>query len=457
MKLLTLTVLGAIFINGCSSAPTYIRPVAPVPEKLALYQSEDSQWVTSWNNVINESSLSKLIQLGLKHNRDLQLALLNVQAYQAQYQIQSAQQYPEIMSTSSITRQRTPVTTERAQSNITSTNTTTLGIASYEIDFWGRIKNLKGVALETYLAQQSAKDNIQSLVIANIAEAYINLLADQDLLMLSQSTQQNYQQNLELVQQRYQAGLSSALELAQAKSNVHNVKTNMLTYQRQVELDRNALQLLVGSEVPWKELSTKLSKQVDILKPLRIGISSSQLLNRPDVIQAEHELMAANANIGAARAAFFPTITLTTNTGVMSSSFNNLFDTRSKTWLFQPSIDLPIFDWGNRNANLELAKVKENTQIANYEKVIQIAFREVADGVISQQALIESLHAQQDLVSTNTSYYELAKSRYEQGIDNYMTLLDAQRSLFVANQSLITAKKLYLLNRIQLFKAIGGT
>jgi len=324
------------------------------------------------------------------------------------------------------------------------------------LDMFGRVSNLKDQALEKYLAQEETQRSTQLSLIANVATAYMTLLADHDLLRLAEQTAKSYEQSYQLIEQRYEAGISSSLDVSQSRSNLESVRSSLAQYKRQVALDQNALRLLLGTDIP-AGLSNGLPDQdLTLLASLGTEMPSSLLTRRPDILSAEHALKAANANIGAARAAFFPSISLTANAGSMSSSLNKLFDGGSGTWLFQPSINLPIFDFGSREAQLDVAKVQEKIEVATYEKAIQTAFKEVSDGLVAQEGYRDQLKAQQALVDANKTYYQLAQSRYEKGVDSYLTLLDAQRSLFAAEQSLVSTRLALLSNRVSLFKAVGG-
>ncbi len=443
--------LVSLLLAGCSLAPDYQRPAAPIP---AGYDTSSAGTIaavkaTDWQQAFTDPALQKLIDTALQNNRDLRIAILNVEAYQAQYRIQRAAQLPTLTASGSQTRQL-------AYDSISNTDTATVGISAYELDLFGRVQSLKDQALENYLAQEETQRSTQLSLIANVATAYMTLLADQDLLQLAEQTAKSYEQSYQLIEQRYQAGISSSLDVSQSRSNLESVRSSLAQYRRQVALDKNALRLLMGTNIP-AGLSSGLPEQdLTLLSPLGADIPSTLLTRRPDILAAEHALKAANANIGAARAAFFPTISLTANAGSMSSSLSNLFDSGSGTWLFQPSINLPIFDWGSRDAQLDVAKVQEKIEVATYEKAIQTAFKEVSDGLAAQDGYREQLQAQQALVDANKTYYQLAQSRYEKGVDSYLTLLDAQRSLFSAEQGLVSTRLALLSNRVSLFKALGG-
>nr|WP_321269875.1 efflux transporter outer membrane subunit [uncultured Tolumonas sp.] len=444
----------AALLTGCSLAPDYHRPAAPIPTNYAT-MVKTAQQATNWQQVFTDPALQKLIDTALQNNRDLRVAMLNVEAYQAQYRIQRAAQLPTLSASGSQTRQRIPATYSGTDT-ISNKDTATLGMSAYEIDLYGRLKNLKDQALENYLAQEETQRSTQLTLIANVASAYMTLLADQDLLNLSEQTTNSYAQSYALTNQRYQAGIASALDLSQSRSSLESIKTSLAQYHRQIALDKNALQLLLGTNIPTKLSSGLPTQDLTLLAPLGADIPSTLLIRRPDILSAEHALKAANANIGAARAAFFPSISLTANAGSMSSSLNKLFDAGSGSWLFEPSIDLPIFDWGSREAQLDVAKIQTKIEIATYEKAIQTAFQEVSDGLVAQDSYKDQLQAQQALVDAAKTYYQQAQSRYEKGVDSYLTLLDAQRSLFTAKQGLVTTRLALLNNRISLFKALGG-
>ena len=451
-----IALLVSLLLTGCSLAPDYQRPAAPIPVNYETKTSPAAVQATDWQQVFTDPALKKLIDTALQNNRDLRVAVLNVEAYQAQYRIQRAAQLPDITATGYQARQRIPGTYSGGASAISNTDSATVGISAYELDMFGRVQSLKDQALEKYLAQEETQRSTQLSLIANVATAYMTLLADHDLLRLAEQTAKSYEQSYQLIQQRYEAGISSSLDVSQSRSNLESVRSSLAQYRRQVALDQNALRLLLGTDIP-AGLSNGLPEQdLTLLASLGADMPSSLLTRRPDILAAEHALKAANANIGAARAAFFPSISLTANAGSMSSSLNKLFDGGSGTWLFQPSINLPIFDFGSREAQLDVAKVQEKIEVATYEKAIQTAFKEVSDGLVAQEGYRDQLQAQQALVDANKTYYQLAQSRYEKGVDSYLTLLDAQRSLFSAEQGLVSTRLALLSNRVSLFKAIGG-
>ena len=451
-RLLAVTL--GLLLGGCSLAPDYQRPATPAG---ATWQaSTDVTTTRGWKGTFSDPQLQQLITLALSNNRDLRIAALNVQSYEARYRIQRAAQLPTVGVDGSGSRQQTAGDINGSgREQIGSQYAANVGITAYELDFFGRIQSLKDQALENYLAQQESQRSTHIALVASVANAYLTLLADQDLLTLSQQTLQTEQESYELTQKKFNLGAASDMELAQGKTTLESARVSQAQYQRQVAQDKNALMLLIGGNLPADLQQTRALDNV-ALTPVPVGAPSSLLQQRPDVLAAEHSLKAANANIGAARAAFFPTITLTATAGSASNELSSLFDSGNGTWLFMPKLSLPIFDGGKRTADLDVAEIEAKKAVASYEQSIQSAFREVADGLVAQQSYQQQLAAQQALVEANQRYFDLAEKRYQQGVDSYLTRLDAQRSLFSAQQSLIATRLALLGNEVNLYKAIGG-
>ena len=451
-RLLAVTL--GLLLGGCSLAPDYQRPATPAG---ATWQaSTDVTTTRGWKGTFSDPQLQQLITLALSNNRDLRIAALNVQSYEARYRIQRAAQLPTVGVDGSGSRQQTAGDINGSgREQIGSQYAANVGITAYELDFFGRIQNLKDQALENYLAQQESQRSTHIALVASVANAYLTLLADQDLLTLSQQTLQTEQESYELTSKKFNLGAASDMELAQGKTTLESARVSQAQYQRQVAQDKNALMLLIGGNLPADLQQTRALDDV-ALTPVPVGAPSSLLQQRPDVLAAEHSLKAANANIGAARAAFFPTITLTATAGSASNELSSLFDSGNGTWLFMPKLSLPIFDGGKRTADLDVAEIEAKKAVASYEQSIQSAFREVADGLVAQQSYQQQLAAQQALVEANQRYFDLAEKRYQQGVDSYLTRLDAQRSLFSAQQSLIATRLALLGNEVNLYKAIGG-
>lgn len=444
-----------LLLGGCSMAPDYQRPALP---QGATWQNNHAgeTVVSPWRQQFLDPALQQLIATALENNRDLRIAALNVEAYEARYRIQRAAQLPTLAANGSGTRQQgSDDLSSTGQGTISSQYGANIGITAYELDLFGRIQSLKDQALETYLAQIETQRSTQIALVASVANAYLTLLADQELLALSEATLTTEQESYGLTEHKYRLGAASEMELAQGRTALESAKVSLAQYQRQVKQDRNGLALLLGTGVP--ALMTEPATLAEVqLAAIPVGAPSSLLQQRPDILAAEHSLKAANANIGTARAAFFPTISLTATAGTASNQLSGLFDGGTGTWTFIPQINLPIFDGGKRIADLDVAEVSTKQAVASYEKSIQTAFKEVADTLGAQTDYQQQLQAQQELVKASQTYFKLAEVRYEKGVDSYLTRLDAQRSLFSAKQGLITTRLAQLSNQVALYKAVGG-
>ena len=464
-SLLSLAVAG-VLLGGCSLIPDYQRPEAPVdaawPQGEAYTASDSGAQARvaaadlGWREFFQDPALQRLLESALANNRDLRVAALNVEAYRAQYRIQRADLFPSVSADGSGTRQRMPADLSRSGCATTSGSyAATLGVSAWELDFFGRVRSLTEQTLEQYLATEEAQRSAQISLLASVANAYLTLQADQAQLRLTRDTLKTYQESYALTQRSFDVGVADALSLSQARTAVESAQVTLAQYTRQVAQDRNALTLLVGGPLP-NDLPQGEVLSDDQLAEVPAGLPSEILQRRPDLLQAEHQLKAANASIGAARAAFFPSITLTANAGSRSAELSGLFDAGSGSWLFQPQISLPIFNAGRLKASLDYAEVQKNIQVAQYEKAIQTAFQEVADGLAARTTYEQELDAQRNLVRTSEEYYGLAERRYRTGVDSYLTLLDAQRQLFSARQQLISARLNQLTSEVNLYKALGG-
>ncbi|WP_426113889.1 AdeC/AdeK/OprM family multidrug efflux complex outer membrane factor [Pseudomonas sp. DSP3-2-2] len=453
----------AFILGGCSLIPEYKQPAAPVaaqyPQGPAYSPAEAANVAAAeqgWRQFFHDPALQQLIQTALINNRDLRVAALNIDAYRAQYRIQRADLFPAVSATGSGSRQRVPANLSTSgESGITSQYSATLGVSAYELDLFGRVRSLSEQALETYFSSEEARRSTQISLVANVANAYLTWQADQELLKLTQNTLKAFEESYRLTSRSNEVGVSSALDLSQSRTSVESARVSLARYQRQVAQDLNSLTLLLGSGLP-NNLPQAQPLSADLLSLVPAGMPSELLQRRPDILQAEHELKAANANIGAARAAFFPSISLTANAGTISPDLSGLFNGGSGTWLFQPSINIPIFNAGSLRASLDYSKIQKEISVANYEKAIQTAFQEVSDGLTARKTFNEQLQAQSDFVAANQDYYRLAERRYRIGIDSNLTFLDAQRSLFSAQQSLITDRLSQLTSEVNLYKALGG-
>jgi len=453
----------AFILSGCSLIPEYKTPESPVPAQFPAgpaYSPAESAQVAAaeqgWRQFFNDPALQQLIQSSLENNRDLRVAALNIDAYRAQYRIQRADLFPAVSATASGSRQRTPANmSTTGESSINSQYSATVGVSAYELDLFGRVRSLSEQALETYLSSEEARRSTQIALVASVANAYFTWQADQALLKLTEETLKTYEESYKLTQRSSDVGVASALDLSQARTAVEGARVKHAQYQRLVAQDLNSLTVLVGTGLP-ADLPKGQPLDSDLLAKMPAGLPSDLLTRRPDIMEAEHLLKAANANIGAARAAFFPSISLTANAGTLSPDMGGLFKGGSGTWLFQPQINLPIFNAGSLKASLDYSKIQKDINIAKYEKTIQTAFQEVSDGLTARQTFNEQLQAQRDLVAANQDYYRLAERRYRIGVDSNLTFLDAQRNLFSAQQSLITDRLSQLVSEVNLYKALGG-
>ncbi|MGF6097859.1 AdeC/AdeK/OprM family multidrug efflux complex outer membrane factor [Pseudomonas sp. 18175] len=447
----------AWMLGGCSLIPDYQRPAAPVPAQYpqggvyALAQPGSADWQV----LFHDPALQQLIGQALVNNRDLRVAALNVEAFQAQYRIQRADLFPAVSAAGTGKRQLLPGdVTGTGQSAITSSYSATLGISAYELDFFGRVRSLSEQAMLTYLGTEQARRSAQLSLVGNVANAYLTWRADQELLALARQTLAANDHSWQLTRRSKTAGKASALDVVQARTSVESTRASVARYERQVAQDLNNLALLVGSPVDPTLPSRALAD--NLVARIPAGLPSDLLQRRPDILQAEYQLRAANANIGAARAAFFPSVSLTANAGSASTELSGLFKGGSGTWTFQPQINLPIFNAGNLRASLDYAKLQKDITVAQYEKSIQTAFQEVADGLAARQTYTEQLQAQQDFVAANQAYYDLAQHRYRSGVDSNLTFLDAQRALFSSQQALIVDRLAQLVAEVNLYTALGG-
>ncbi|MGE0582849.1 MAG: efflux transporter outer membrane subunit [Steroidobacteraceae bacterium] len=403
-----------------------------------------------WRDFFVDPKLEELIALALAGNRDLRVAMLNVERARAQYRVQRASRVPTVTATGALTRaggEQLPVTEEASA---------TAGVAAFELDLFGRVRNLSEAQLQRYFAQDAARRAAQLSLVAEIANAYLSLGADRELQRVAREALGNRQQALELTIKRHDLGAVSALDVSQAQTAVETARTDAARFAGQVARDINALTLLVGAPIDPALLPAQFDLHVSGLGALPTGLPSEVLLRRPDVQQAERLLRAANANIGAARAAFFPSISLTGNAGYTSDDLSTVFDSGTRLWSFSPRVDLPIFTGGRNLANLKTANVDRDIALAQYEKAIQGGFREVADALALTRTLAEQKASQEALVAAATRADELSRVRYESGRDSYLVLLDSQRTLYGAQQSLIATQLAEQANRVLLYKVLGG-
>jgi len=462
----------AALLGACTLEPHYQRPASPVPVLPEGAQGGTAAAEFGWHDFFPDSQLQRLIGVALANNRDLRVAALNVQSAQALYRIHRAQLLPTVDASAFEEVQEFPngvlgtpagAGSGGSGSLPSGTGGTTLrfydagiGFTSYELDFFGRIRSLNHAALQQYFSSDATRKSAQLALVAEVATAYLAVLADQTLLEITRETLRNQSDSYALTQRMFDAGTTTELALRQAESTVDSARANLAQYARQLAQDRDALQLLLGAPIPEDiDFSAGLDRG-SVVAELKEGIPSDVLVRRPDVLAAEHLLMAANAQIGAARAAFFPAISLTGSLGSASPQLSGLFKSGSRAWAFEPQISVPIFAGGANLANLQAAKIARAAAVAQYEKAIQTAFREVADGLAARGALDEQLAAQQALVTASSAAYRLADMRYRGGVDSYLSALDAQRALYGAQQQLQGVRLMRLQNLVTLYKALGG-
>ncbi|OYQ80517.1 hypothetical protein B9T19_04515 [Ignatzschineria sp. F8392] len=462
----SLLLVGAPFIlAACSMAPTYERPALPVIDSFPVSSGAQAgtladqtfAYQISWENYFKDPRLKKLIALALENNKDLQLATLNLEAARIAYGISVADQLPGFNAAGGYSRTKTGSANKSLpnQPSVAERSSLNFGVSSFEIDFFGKAASLSDAAFAKYLATEEGKRAAEIALVSGVARAYLTEVLAGEQLRVAKETLNSNRASYNLVQQQVEAGIANDLDLAQAKGQVFSAQAQVANIEGQLGKARNALYTLVGAvatDLP-KGLSLR-AKQFS--EELPVGLPSQVLLVRPDVIEAEYQLLAANADIGAARAAFFPSITLTSTFGNASSELSDLFKSGHSGWTFAPQISIPIFNWGKIQKNLDLAYIRKNVEVVKYEKTIQTAFQEVADALVSKKPLSDQLRAQQNLVATTSEQLRLANLLYTNGIASYLDVLDAQRTLFSSRQALLTTYFNKHINDVMLYAALGG-
>lgn len=468
--LLVASLLAATLLSACSLAPTYQRPAAPVaaayPQDTAgaaartsvpLPASAAAAVDTGWRSFFADARLQQLIEAALEHNRDLRTAVLRMEEARALYDVQSADRLPNLNASASVARAKTPAfLSSSGHSTVSKRYDAGLAISAFELDFFGRVKSLSDAALASYLATEEARQTAQISLVAQVAQAYYTERAYAEQLALAQQTYAARSRSYQLTQQRAEVGASSRLDLRSAETLMETARGAALSLARQRAQAENALTLLVGQNQPSTSGALPDQRQLDAMSALPAGLPSELLARRPDIRAAEQRLKAATANIGAARAAFFPRISLTTSVGSSSPSLGGLFDSGSGSWSFAPQLSLPIFDAGRNRANLSLAETRKNIAVADYEKSIQTAFREVADALAARDYLGEQVQAQNSIVEAQADRLKLLQLRFEQGIASSLDVLDAQRELFSAQQTLVQVRQQRSGSAVDLYRALGG-
>lgn len=460
-KSLIAILMAATTLAGCTLAPRYDRPALPVgaawPTPTAGATSAVSGADIAWRDVFLDPRLQSVIALALEQNRDLRVAVANIEQARAQYRIQRANLLPAINASGAGSRSRTPASvSQTGQAEVTDQYSVTAGFSSYELDLFGRVRSLSDAALQSFLSTAETRRTVQISLISEVANAYLSLAADQDLLAITLDTLASREAGLDLSRKRFEAGATSELDLRQAQTLTEQARSDAAVARAQVEQDRNALRLLVGAEVPADLLPNGDLQRVAVLADIPAGLPSDVLVRRPDVLAAERTLQSQNANIGAARAAFFPRISLTGSTGTISPELGDLFGAGTRSWSFAPQVVLPIFAGGANIANLRGAEASRDAAVATYEKAVQTAFREVADALAVQATINDRVAAQERLVEAAAVTQRLTQARYDRGVDSYLLLLDAQRTLYAARQTLLQAQLARTANRVELYRALGG-
>ncbi|HET9475693.1 MAG TPA: efflux transporter outer membrane subunit [Steroidobacteraceae bacterium] len=461
LKPIALVVLAAS-LSACTLAPHYEQPAAPVP---ATYENPEATPATAipasetgWKEFFPDPELQDLIARALLNNRDLRIATLNVEAARAQYRIQRADLVPTIEAGGTANNQRTPASlSQSGESELTRTYSAGVSTSAFELDLFGRVRSLRNAALEDYFAVEVNRTAAQLLLVSEVANAWLTLLADRDLLQLAYDTRDSQRKSYDLTKLRFDQGVSSEIELHRSESLWREAEVDIAQQTRRVTFDRNALALLIGEPLPPEtgQAAHPIDSQT-FSRELPAGLPAELLARRPDVRAAEHALKAENANIGAARAAFFPSIELTGFYGNASDDLSALFQSGHTAWSFVPQVRLPIFAGGANKAALDLANVRKRIEVARYELAIQVAFREVADALIARSTLEDQLRAQEALTRAAESSYRLADMRYRGGVDSYLGSLIAQRDMYDAQRALIVTRLAEAANLVQLYQALGG-
>lgn len=463
MRTPPLILAAALALAGCSLDPAYHRPAAPVPAAWptgAAYPAASGEAdVAQWRRVIADPRLSQVIDQALANNRDLRLAVANIAAARAQFHVQRAGLLPAITATGGASYAGEPIAvvtggtgTGQVNEHIYQAN---IGFSAYELDLFGRLHSLSRAAQDQYFAAEEARRAAQISLIAEAASDWMTLAADRELLQIAKDTEASDAETLAVTQGRFDHGVASALDVAEARTALEQARSDVAADTAQAAQDRNALELVVGAPVADALLADRLDETPPVADT-PAGASSALLLRRPDVVEAEDQLKAQNANIGAARAAFFPDITLTGSGGGASTALGNLFASASRAWAFEPSLALPLFEGGKNVAGLQYAKAERDAAVATYEKAVQTAFREVADALARRGVIDDQLAAQRAAAAAAREAQDLSQARYQRGADSYLNLLIAERTYYSARQSLVQTELARATNRITLYTALGG-
>jgi multidrug efflux system outer membrane protein len=469
MRRAPLLVILTVALTGCIDlAPKYRQPALPTPSAFPTGPAYPAPAATAqapgpWRDFFADPRLKTVIGEALANNRDLRIALANVAAAHGQYVVQRSDQFPKLNATASATYGQTPlsvlgggITSGRSGVYNERLYELSAGVSAWQLDLFGKLRNQTRAALDTYFATRQARDAAQITLIGEVASAWLTVGADRALLANAQDTLKSGDATVDLTRARFTRGVASALDYSQAQTVSEQARSDVARFTTQVAQDRNALELLVGAPVADDLLPLDIDKDGIVLSRLPAGLPASVLLARPDVVQAEDQLKAANANIGAARAAFFPDVSLTGSGGVASLALSTLFRGASETWTFVPTITQPLFDFGANRGNLAQARAQRDAAVATYEKAVQTAFREVADALAQRGTVDEQLAAQKALAASSEQAYRISQARYEHGADTYLNALISQRTYFVARQTLTLTQLTRATNLVTLYTTLGG-
>lgn len=450
-------------LAACDMAPKYVRPELPVPAASPTGPAYESSVAdpaaivpadTAWRDFFTDARLARVIDTALVNNRDLRIALANVEQARAQYKVQRANLLPTVAGNGGATYQDSPFSL--AGSGRTDLYQAQVGISAWEIDLFGRVRNLSKAAQEQYFASVETRNAAQTALIAEVANTWLTMAADQERLRISRDLEKAFGQTLALTRARFDKGIASELEVRQAQTSYDSARSDIAEATTLVAQDQNALNFLAGQTLSAADLPDAMPESSATIENLPANISSEVLLRRPDIASAEHQLRGANANIGAARAAFFPNISLTAAFGTISMGLSNLFTSASKTWSVAPSASLPIFDFGKNAGNLRYARATYDAMVATYEKSVQTGFREVADALARRGTMTQQFEAQTSLAQSSRVAYRLSEARFRAGIDPFLTTLDSQRALYTAENSLLATRLVRATNMVELYRAMGG-
>ena len=469
LSFLALSMAACNTIPKADTSPVLAEPNLPIEQAYGAFGDETVSTSEQpsiagqrWQDFYSDERLKALIALGLENNKDFESARLAIEKARAQYRITDINDLPTINGQAGYSRQsqssprvETPFGSTGGRQT-TDSYSVNLGLASYELDFWGRIDSLKDQALQRFLSTTAAKDSIQISLISNIAQSYANLSYSLAQLKLAEATVESRERSLFIAQERFKAGIDPKLPSLQSAAALESARLAVLRAQSSILTSRNALQFLLGAPVPTELIPAPAVSNITNHEVFSAGLPSELLRYRPDVLQAEYDLKAAGANIAVARAAYFPTISLASSVGVRSDGLSDLFDNDAVGWSFGPNISVPIFDAGRLDANYDVAQIEREQTLASYERSIQTAFREVSDVLATRATLGEQLAAQYRLQDNFDQTYEIADARFKAGISNYLDVLDAQRSLFDTQQGILDLELQKIISQIELYQALGG-